>query len=243
MPIAAFLAKTAMLAQTPAAASEFDIFDNLLASRGIVLGVLLVLATLSVVSWAIIVYKALWFSRSARASQRFLDRFAETTNPNELYRAISDRVDSPEGRVFVAGFKELGKLSNRSGAPPLTTGFENIERVVHRMELQEVVSMEKLLPFLATTGSAGPFIGLFGTVWGIMKAFMGLGAMEEQSNLLTTVTPHIAEALVATAIGLLAAIPAVMAYNFFVSRVRRLVSQLEAFGQDYLNVVRRLYFQ
>ena len=224
-------------------ASEFDIFDNIMASRGVVLGVLIVLVVLSLISWAIIVYKSLWFARSARASQRFLDRFFESTNPNELYRAIADRVDSPEGRVFVAGFKELGKLSSRSGAPPLQHGFENIERVVHRMQLQEVTSMEKLLPFLATTGSAGPFIGLFGTVWGIMKAFIGLGAMEEQSNLITTVTPHIAEALVATAIGLLAAIPAVMAYNFFVSRVRRLVTQLESFGQDYLNVVRRLYFQ
>ena len=227
-------------ASTP---SELSIFDNVLDSSGVVLGVLILLSLLSLGSWAIIVYKTLWFARSARASTRFLDRFFETTNPNELYRAVVDTVDSPEGRVFVAGFKELGKLSSRSGPPPLQHGFENIERVVHRMQLNEVTELERLLTFLATTGSAAPFIGLFGTVWGIMKAFLGLGQSEEQTNLLTTVTPHIAEALVATAIGLLAAIPAVMAYNYFVSRVKRLVTQLETFGQDYLNVVRRLYFQ
>ncbi len=228
---------------TSATGSEFDIFENLMASRGVVLGVLIVLLVMSVVSWAIIVYKALWYARAGAASRRFTDRFFETTNPNELYRAIADKVDSPEGRVFVAGFKELGKLSNRSGAPPLASGFENIERVVNRIQLQEVANMERLLPFLATWGSAGPFMGLFGTFWGIMMVFLGIGSQEEQANLLTTVTPHIAEALVATAIGLLAAIPAVMAYNYFVSRVRRLVMHLESFGQDYLNVVRRLYFQ
>jgi biopolymer transport protein TolQ len=237
------LTRTALLAQAPAEAGEFDIFENLFASRGVVLGVLIVLIALSVLSWGIIVFKAIVFSRSASASKRFIDKFIETTNPNDLYKSIADRVDSPEGRVFVAGFKELGKLSTRAGAPPLPYGFENIERVVHRMQLQEVVALEKLLPFLATTGSAAPFIGLFGTVWGIMKAFLGIGGMDESTNLLTTVTPHIAEALVATAIGLLAAIPAVMAYNFFVGRVRRLVAQLETFGQDYLNVIRRLYFQ
>ena len=143
--------------------------------------------------------------------------------------------------MFVAGFRELGNLKKRNPKGVLG-GFENIERAIKRARADEVTQLESTLQFLATTGSTAPFIGLFGTVWGIMRAFAGLGQMEDTSNLLTTVTPHIAEALVATAIGLAAAFPAVMAYNYYVNRIRRTVVQIDGFGADYLNTLRRLYF-
>jgi len=120
-------------------------------------------------------------------------------------------------------------------------GFENVERAVLRTQRAELSVMERWVAILATTGSTAPFIGLFGTVWGIMHAFAGLGMLGENANLLTSVTPHIAEALVATAIGLLAAIPAVMAYNYFVNRIKVAVGDMEGFGADYLNALRRLF--
>ena len=196
---------------------------------------------MSVVWWLIIVDKALWFRSTRSAASRFLDKYWHMDNPNDLYEEARAQPHSAEARIFVAGIKELGRISAQRGTPA-ASGFENIERAVRREVSQEVLRLERLLPVLATTGSAAPFIGLFGTVWGIMRAFSGLADMSEEANLLTTVTPHIAEALVATAIGLLAAIPAVMAYNLFVQRVRRVANDIDGFGADCLNAIRRLYF-
>lgn len=241
----ATLLGTILLETTPSAASEFDLFANVLASRGVVLGVLVVLVIMSAACVTIITYKAIWFMRLKRASRVFVDTYWATESPNELYTEAKERPSSPEARIFVAGYRELAHLKNRkteSGA--LAGGFENVERVVRRQQTQELRRFERLLPFLATTGSTAPFIGLFGTVWGIMRAFAGLGQrLDEQQNLLMTVTPHIAEALVATAIGLFAAIPAVMAYNWFVQRVRRAATDVEGFSVDYMNTLRRLYFK
>ena len=143
--------------------------------------------------------------------------------------------------MFLAAYKELNHLKDRPRSKP-SDGFENVERAVQRAQAAEITRLEKLVPILATTGSTAPFIGLFGTVWGIMRAFAGLSSVGENANLLTTVTPHIAEALVATAIGLLAAIPAVMAYNYFVNQIKKVASDMEGFGSDYLNALRRLFF-
>ena len=119
-------------------------------------------------------------------------------------------------------------------------GFENIERTLRRAQQAEQTRLERLVPFLATTGSSAPFIGLFGTVWGIMNAF---AYIRPDQPVLQTVTPHIAQALVATAIGLLAAIPAVMAFNYFNSKIRVLMAELENFGIDFLNVLKRQFFR
>ena len=232
-----------LLEATGGGGGEFDIFSGILSSQGVVLAVLVVLVLMSLCCWFIIIYKALWFGSLKAASKRFVSTWWHEENPGELYKRLEGAHRSPEERIFVAGFQELGRLSKRQGGGHLVSGFENVERAVRRAQSDELERLERLVPFLATTGSAAPFIGLFGTVWGIMRAFAGLGAMGEDANLLTTVTPHIAEALVATAIGLLAAIPAVMAYNYFVGRVRRALSHIEGFGADYLNQLRRLYFQ
>ena len=115
--------------------------------------------------------------------------------------------------------------------------IENIARALRRATQSEVTNLEAMVPFLATTGSVAPFIGLFGTVWGIMNSFINIGAQKNAS--LDVVAPGIAEALIATAIGLAAAIPAVMAYNYFVRRINVLSSEMENFSADYLNIVRR----
>ena len=161
--------------------------------------------------------------------------------------------ESPARAMFRAGYMELNLiLKEREGrgkrpegdgpaaAPASATeAFENIERALRRAQRNAVSRLEYALTFLATVGSAGPFIGLFGTVWGIMNAFAGIDASKP---ILETVTPHIAEALVATAIGLLAAIPAVMAYNWLLGRIRSLQVVLEDFTTDYLNIIRRQFF-
>ena len=230
-------------AATPAASGEFDIFANLFESRGVVLIVLLVLMAMSLICWLIIGYKAFWLLRMRGRSRAFVEKFWQAPHPNDIYDTAKADGVAPESRVFVAAFRELAALVNQQkGNTPPTEAFENVERAVRRAFQDEVGRMERLVPILATTGSTAPFIGLFGTVWGIMKAFAGISQVDESTNLLTTVTPHIAEALVATAIGLLAAIPAVMAYNFFVSRIRKASTSLDGFATDTLNALRRAYF-
>ncbi len=219
-----------LLTATPGGGGEFDIFANILETRGVVLAVLIVLVIMSLACWFIIALKWIRFARIRSTSKRFVSEYWEASTPKEVYE-LAERSACPEGRVFVAGMKEIDN------------GFENVERAVRRSERSALTELESLIGFLGTTGSTAPFIGLFGTVWGIMVAFAGLGQMEEGANLLTIVTPHIAEALVATAVGLLAAIPAVMAYNYFVRRTRIMISDLGDFSADYLNTIRRTYFK
>jgi len=135
----------------------------------------------------------------------------------------------------------LSKLQQSGPTADRDGDMESVERSLGRAQLKETMRLESLTPFLATTGSAAPFIGLFGTVWGIMNSFRAIGAMKSAS--VTTVAPGIAEALIATAIGLLAAIPAVMAYNFFVRRIRVQVAEMETFSRDFLNIVRRHFLK
>ncbi|MEC8025703.1 MAG: MotA/TolQ/ExbB proton channel family protein [Myxococcota bacterium] len=229
------------LSATHGGGGEFDIFSNIFDSQGVVLAVLITLILMSVVCWLVIFYKSVWFRTNRSASEKFLASYWNMENPNHLYEDTRANPMSAEARIFVGAIKELGRISARQDGV-VRTGFENIERAVGRQVNAEVMQLERLLPILATTGSAAPFIGLFGTVWGIMRAFGGLAEMGDEANLLTTVTPHIAEALVATAIGLLAAIPAVMAYNLFVQKVRRTATDIDGFGSDCLNTIRRLYF-
>lgn len=133
----------------------------------------------------------------------------------------------------------MGSAGPHPGAS--TADIENVERALRRTAGNEMTALETLLPFLATTGSVAPFIGLFGTVWGIMQSFISIHGHGSAS--LDVVAPGIAEALIATAIGLVAAIPAVMAYNYFLRRIRVLESEIESFGYDYLNIVRRHFLR
>jgi biopolymer transport protein TolQ len=206
--------------------------------------VMLVLVIMALGSWFITGAKLVRLGQAKSASLKFLAIFWNKDDGNTwngkrleaIYAQVGTLDASPLARVFRAGYVELAKIT--SGERPVDKDdLDNVERSLKRAAANEMTSLEDLLPFLATTGSVGPFIGLFGTVWGIMSAFLAIGNQANAS--LDVVAPGIAEALIATAIGLVAAIPAVMAYNYFVRRIRVLESETEAFASDYLNIVRR----
>jgi biopolymer transport protein TolQ len=146
-------------------------------------------------------------------------------------------------QTFRAGYIELARLKKTSGEDQtmLGGGIENVERALRRAQNSESTALLALTPFLATVGSTSPFIGLFGTVWGVMKAFNDIGRMGSAN--LATVAPGISEALIATAVGLLAAIPAVIAYNYFLSSIKNLESEMDSFSSDFLNIVKRHFFR
>lgn len=224
-----------------------NVFEQVVQSRGMVLAVLLVLIGLSVFSWFVIGYKWLLFRRIRRDSERFLDTFWRSESLEGVLQATRDRARCPVARMFQAAYAELGRFQKQGNpgreggaASPSGGGFENIERALRRSIQDETTFLERLVPFLATTGSSAPFIGLFGTVWGIMNAF---AYISPDRPILETVTPHIAQALVATAIGLLAAIPAVMAYNYFQSKIRVFAVEMENFSIDFLNIMKRHFFR
>ena len=229
--------------QAATATSRLDPLELILHASLVVKLVMLVLAIMSLVCWFIIGTKLARLLTAQSSSARFLDMFWSKEEGNawgpERLEAIYARLGSvdasPLARVFKAGYVELAKVSQTGGVA--AADAENVERSLKRASTNEMTSLENHLPFLATTGSVGPFIGLFGTVWGIMDSFLSIAA--EHGATTSSVAPGIAEALIATAIGLLAAIPAVMAYNYFVRRIRVIESETEAFAIDYLNIVRR----
>ena len=208
-------------------------------------GVLLLLATASAVSWAIIVKKHLQLRRAEAESARFLGVFWQSKRLDAIYQAAEQLGASPLGAVFRAGYVELSKVTQQKGGEgggmsEQLGGLENVERALKRAASAEVTGLERRVAFLGTTASAAPFVGLFGTVWGIMQAFHEIYRMGN-ANLATVARP-ISEALIATAVGLFAAIPAVVAYNFFISRIRVIDGEMQNFSSDFLNIVRRHFF-
>lgn len=224
---------------------------NLITDAGpVVKFVLLILLIMSVISWTIIFSKTFVLKRAAKRSEKFLELYNASGNFGNLYSSTK-HIGGPIAEVFRAGYTEILKLRRASGAaqnPESKTNTEVIvnelgvvelvERALKRTMASETAKLERSLIFLATTGSAAPFIGLFGTVWGIMTSFIGLAGSQGVPTL-QAVAPGIAEALVATAIGLAAAIPAVIAYNFFISRVKRIDIEMENFSSEFLNIVDR----
>jgi biopolymer transport protein TolQ len=206
--------------------------------------VMLLLAAMSVITWYIIGYKYFYVRRSIRETERFVESFWRSRDIEHIYKHAQALRQSPVSAMFLAGYNELAKLTG-DGEPYRGDGrdrdLDNIIRALRRTQASETTKLESMISFLATTGSAAPFIGLFGTVWGIMNSFREIGAMK--SATIAVVAPGIAEALIATAIGLVAAIPAVMAYNYFVRRIRVQVSEMETFEQDYLNIIRRHFLK
>lgn len=216
--------------------------------------VLALLVVMSVVCWFIIGAKVAQVRRARRESQKFLGLFWDTSfgqNWNAqrfeaIYSKLKNLPHSPLARVFHAGYIELARIASaqdmqqaqrQSQRPDRGGDLDNVERALKRAANREVTDLESMVPFLATTGSTAPFVGLFGTVWGIMGSFLAIGGQHNAS--LDVVAPGIAEALIATAVGLLAAIPAVMAYNFFVRRIHVFEGEVDAFCNDCLNIVRR----
>jgi len=226
------------------AAEKLDIWSLVLRSTGVVAGVLMLLAFFSLVSWYIIVYKLVYLRRAHSETEKFLDIFWKSKRLDAIYSSAEELKRSPISQVFKAGYIELSKIkgSETQGDKASWLGdMQSIERALQRAEASETTHLESMVAFLATTGSAAPFVGLFGTVWGIMNSFRAIG--EKGAANLATVAPGIAEALIATAIGLMAAIPAVVAYNYFFRRIKVLTSEMDAFSNDFLNITKRHFFK
>ena len=204
--------------------------------------VLAVLAIFSIISWALIVEKWWQLRRVRSRTVGFLKVFREARRPSAVALVAKKFRDSPLAQLYVAAYQELS-----GSAEALDHGIDEaddagerlaaVDRAMRRQAGIEVAQLERYLPFLATTASACPFIGLFGTVWGVMSAFHGIGAQGSAS--LAVVAPGISEALIATAAGLGAAIPAVIGYNYFVSRVRDWATEMDGFTLDLLNLLTR----
>ncbi|MEW5899913.1 MAG: protein TolQ [Acidobacteriota bacterium] len=202
--------------------------------------VILILLFFSVFSWAIIFYKRRTVRTAAAQSQKFLKAFRKSKNLSEVNEAARRYQGSPLVALFQAGFKEMAYWSRSNPQDSANSAkLENLGRVLTKASNAEISKLERMMGFLATTGSVTPFIGLFGTVWGIMDAFLKIGIVRSAS--LTTVAPGIAEALIATAVGLFAAIPAVIAYNHFLRRIKDLITEMEDFSLEFLNIADRLY--
>ena len=208
--------------------------------------VMLLLLFFSVVSWSIIFMKFKLFRKVRLDSEDFLETFWTSGNLNEASEAAEEFVYSPEAAVFNAGFSELKKINKirarGEDSSPETlemqlATMDNLKRALRKAEDEEINKFGNLLPFLATTGSATPFIGLFGTVWGIMVSFHDIG--QRGSASLAVVAPGISEALVATAAGLAAAIPAVIFYNYFSNKLTGIQYNTHSFSTDFLNLVER----
>ena len=237
-----------LLLQAGGAEDKLDIVSLIVHASSVAKGTLILLALMSIVSWFVIGTKWLYLARAYRRSVAFVESFWRTQRLDDVWKATENDPPSPVSEVFRAGFVELAKLRKRrteaggdASTPETHIGdIESIERSLARARTMAVTEMENKVPFLATTASSAPFIGLFGTVWGIMNSFRNIGAKGAAN--LATVAPGIAEALVATAIGLVAAIPAVMGYNYLSRRIRVISAEMETFTNDFLNIIRRRFF-
>lgn len=202
--------------------------------------VLLVLLFFSVFSWAVIFFKRKTLKSVSSQSQKFMIVFQQSKNLTEVYEAAKRYKASPLAALFRSGYRELRHLNQANPEPILSPSkLESLNRALTKASNNEISKLEKMMSFLATTGSVTPFIGLFGTVWGIMVAFNRIAVVRSAS--LDTVAPGIAEALIATAAGLFAAIPAVIAYNHYLHKIKDLITEIDDFSFEFLNIVERLY--
>jgi len=211
---------------------------HLIASAGILVQlVMLLLVLASIISWALIIQRIQVFRKARRAQLEFENRFWSGMDLGQLYKEVSDNPTPYSGleSVFRAGFKEFSRLRQQSrDADAVMEGAQRAMRVAFSREQER---LEMHLPFLATVGSTSPYVGLFGTVWGIMNSFRGLAQVQQAT--LATVAPGISEALIATAMGLFAAIPAVVAYNRFASRSESLLKNYETFAEEFSSILHR----
>lgn len=227
--------------------AELNFVNLIVASKGIILVIVLIQLALVVLAFFVIFYKLIHVSQAQAQSINFLDRFWESKRLDDIYRVTDKLKYSPLAAMFRAGYVELSKVKKRDGDAQAAgtmhdkmDGIENIERALIRARVAESTKLENLLPFLATVAGASPFIGLFGTVWGIMDAFMNISEVGKAD--LATISQPIAEALFTTALALASAIPAVVAYNYFNRRLKVLGAEMQTFSSDFLNIVRRHFF-
>ena len=217
--------------------NDMSILRLILEATIIVQLVMLLLVAASVFSWSVILRKRKMISTVKTDLERFETEFWSGADLGALYRSIDAR-GAARGieSIFRAGFREFARLKQQ-GQNPADTLLEGARRAMQAQQIKEVEHLQSSLSALATVGSTSPYVGLFGTVWGIMHAFVGLGSVQQAS--LQTVAPGIAEALIATAIGLFAAIPAVIAYNRFADEVWRLEMRFDAFIEEFSTVLQR----
>jgi len=244
-----------------------DIVQMIVHAGPMVKFVLLLLLVFSVVSWAIIFGKSRLLSRAKVDTAAFLELFWESRDLKRIYTESEALDDSPVARLFRAGYAEFSRFSKlqatypEGGHAPAVHGkdqeggmvredkslrtrqalMDNLERALKKATIDQNKRLERSLSFLATTGNTTPFIGLFGTVWGIMESFRGIG-LKGSANL-AVVAPGISEALIATAAGLAAAIPAVVAFNYFSQRVLSLQAEMDIFTTDFMSMVGRQFIR
>jgi biopolymer transport protein TolQ len=228
---------------------EFSVLDAMAQASWPVQVTFLILVLMSVASWAIIFTKKKSLDSVRAANAPFLDLFWRANSLEDIFAHIDKHQNSSIARVFRTAYIELRKLADsnlaentKNGADsPMLSGIDNLERSLRKAIDTELTLLESRMSFLATTGSTGPFIGLFGTVWGIMGAFHKIGATNMAN--LAVVAPGISEALVATAVGLAAAIPATVAYNHFLNKIKKEELDLNSFAADFLNITKRNFFK
>jgi biopolymer transport protein TolQ len=235
-------------AGAPLPAHQDTVLDMVVGAGPVVRAVLAILVAFSVGCWGIALAKSVEMRRARRQSERFTEIFWDAKNLAAIQTASVDLKESPVAQVFRGGYQELQRLTKAKRGNPGGDedaaefgGIENVQRAMVRARTQEVTRLERGLTSLATTASTAPFIGLFGTVWGIMTAFRGLSVTTSSS--IQAVAPGIAEALVATAVGLAAAIPAVVMYNRFARQVRVLTAEMDTFASEFLNIAERHFLK
>lgn len=216
---------------------RFSVLALVIEASWIVKIILLLLFGASVFSWAVMFRRRQVFRDVRRRNEEFEKRFWAGGDLAQLYREISQRAEAAEGEaaIFEAGFREYARL--RKLAVPGSQALEAARRAMLASRLREIDRLEHQLPFLATLGSTGPYVGLFGTVWGIMTAFHALGNVAQAT--ISMVAPGISQALIATAMGLFAAIPAVVGYNRFSSELARQETRLEMFVEEFSTILQR----
>ncbi len=219
-----------------------NIFSRALQGGPVVFSCLLLLVTLSILCWAIVVAKSLYLAKIQKTSDAFIKSFWDSRSLNDLNGRLAEYPYSPVREVFRSGYAELvrgSQLRDQVTSPELAihAAIDNLNRALGKAKMFEKRRLEKFMSILANVASVGPFIGLFGTVWGIMGAFEGIARTGSAS--LAAVAPGISEALIATAFGLAAAIPAVVGYNIFANKVRGQMNNIDGFTADFLNIVER----
>jgi biopolymer transport protein TolQ len=232
---------------------QMDLIGMIRSAGLVVQLVMALLLFFSVASWAIIFIKYRYIRRAFRESSEFSDYFWKSRDFSNAFAKAKALPGSPLARIFRIAYMELkktsqageqldsadpeGKVHSTFAIGARFAATDNVKRALRRAINTEMTRMTQMVPFLATTGNTTPFIGLFGTVWGIMNAFHGIG--QKGSASLAVVAPGISEALVTTAAGLVAAIPAVIAFNYFMSKIRIVETEFQSFGADFLNIVER----
>jgi len=224
---------------------NLSIYQMIMTAGPMVTFVMLLLLGFSLVSWTIIIMKHLSYRKARAETAFFIDTFWKSKNLADAYKVAKELASSPEASIFILGFNELQKLGRskivKQGSEETLemklAGMDNLKRALRKAETKQVGRLGRYLTFLATTGSATPFIGLFGTVWGIMSSFHEIGMRGSAS--LAVVAPGISEALIATAAGLAVAIPAVIFYNYYSNILSDLENDMQGFSADFMNLVER----